>query len=106
LSGFASANGLGIGLKNALEIINSVSSYVQFAVNESCVVYSECNLYDSFIAAGKPIFHIEYTAKSTASKACLTGKPEATGISTVLKKSSLDGWVYYCDGSQYTTSTV
>lgn len=95
-----------MGLKNALEIIGSVSSYVQFAVNESCVQYSECNLYDNFIASGKPIFHVEYTAVSSASKACLTGKPEAAGLSTVLKKSSLNGWVYYCDGTQYTTSTL
>jgi hypothetical protein len=58
LASQASALGLSIGLKNAGDIINYVLPIVQFAVNEQCVQYSECNLWNSFISAKKPVFHI------------------------------------------------
>ena len=94
----ASQYGLAIGLKNAIDILPSVSDYVQFAVNEECAAMQECSGYDSFLATGKPVFHIEYSAG--ASVAC-----EDSRFNTVVKDLSLNGWVQYCDGTSYTTPT-
>jgi Glycoside-hydrolase family GH114 len=98
MAAVASQNGLSIGLKNAIDIIDTVSDSVQFAVNEECQANSECNGYNNFLTSGKPVFHIEYSAGASA--AC--NEPRLT---TVVKNLSLDGWVQYCDGSQYTTPT-
>ncbi|PVI06596.1 glycoside hydrolase family 114 protein, partial [Periconia macrospinosa] len=55
----ASAN-LAIGLKNALDLIPDVIDVVQFAVNEQCHEYSECDKYKPFTTANKAVFNIEY----------------------------------------------
>ena len=81
-----------------MDIVDSVSGYVDFAVNEQCAQYDECDVYDSMMSAGKPIYHIEYGSGSS-SRFCVSG------LNTVIKKQSLDGWVAYCDGSQYNTPT-
>ncbi|KAE9365210.1 glycoside hydrolase family 114 protein [Stipitochalara longipes BDJ] len=54
------SRGMGIGLKNSLEILDSVSSIIDFAVNEECVKYGECDSYTSFLATGAPVVNIEY----------------------------------------------
>jgi len=60
LSTTAAKYGMKIGLKNSLAIIPDVLSFVDFAVNEQCSVFLECDKYDPFTNAGKPTFHIEY----------------------------------------------
>ncbi|KAK6615411.1 endo alpha-1,4 polygalactosaminidase precursor [Botrytis cinerea] len=60
LAAEAHGRGLGIGLKNAGEIIDRVLDNVQFAVNEQCVQYQECDTWQAFIDNGKPVFNIEY----------------------------------------------
>lgn len=52
--------GLAIGLKNAMEMIPAALPVMDFAVNEQCNQYSECDTYKPVIAAGKPVFGIEY----------------------------------------------
>jgi hypothetical protein len=47
-------------LKNSPEMVPLVNSTVQYYVNEQCVVYKHCNVYDQ-VGKTKPIFHIEYT---------------------------------------------
>jgi hypothetical protein len=100
MAGMAKSNGMSIGVKNAMEILDSVQGDVQFAVNEGCVINSDCNKYDAFIASGKPVFHIEYGRGNQASEFCRNSQ-----LNTVIKNSDLDGWVHYCDGSEYTTAT-
>jgi len=56
----AASYGMSTGLKNAQEILSSVSSEVQFAVNEQCASGGDCTSYNSFLDRGKPVFHIEY----------------------------------------------
>jgi hypothetical protein len=92
---------LAIGLKNAGSIVPDVLPSIQFSVNEQCVQYSECGVFDPLIAAGKPVFHIEYTdgsSSSSASSLCQTTGAGAgsAGFSTVLKKMNLDATVQYC----------
>src|SRR5258708_2469820 len=59
LAGAAAKHNMGIGLKNALEILPQVQDKVQFCVNEQCAQFDECNKYNDFLNS-KPVFHIEY----------------------------------------------
>jgi len=96
----AHASGLSIGLRNAAEIVPDVVDLMQWAVNEQCAEYDECDAFQDFIHAGKPVFHIEYPSgapyvrQATNSQIC--EGPGATGFSTVMKKMNLDDWVMAC----------
>lgn len=72
LADYAHSKGMAIGLKNALEIAGDVVAKFDFAINESCLSYSECNMYAPFKNANKLIMGIDYTGYS-ASK-CTTAK--------------------------------
>jgi len=95
----AAKSGMAIGLKNAQDILPSVKDIVQFAVNEQCVADSECGTYDSFMASGKPVFHIEYGDASSLSSFCLQGSSDSAQFSTIVKHLALDFWALYCDGT-------
>ncbi len=56
----AKSRGLLIGLKNDLEQIPDLVDYFDFAINEECHKYDECDLLQSFIKQGKPVFNAEY----------------------------------------------
>lgn len=91
--------GLACSLKNAGDIIPRVVDVADFSVNEQCVKYSECDLYQPFIEANKPVFHIEYTAKDPApsnfvKKSCENNN--AKGFSTVIKHLNLNAWTTNC----------
>lgn len=51
---------LAIGLKNDLEQIGGLVDYFDFAVNEECFEYDECDLLTPFIQQGKPVLQVEY----------------------------------------------
>lgn len=54
------ARGLSIGLKNDLDQINELVDHFDFAVNEQCHQYSECETLAPFIAQNKAVFNVEY----------------------------------------------
>ena len=56
----AHARGLSIGLKNDLLQIAELEPYFDFAINESCLQYNECDYMLPFVEAGKAVFGIEY----------------------------------------------
>jgi hypothetical protein len=60
LADAAHERGLAIGLKNDLDQITDLVSAFDFAVNEQCNQYDECDLLSPFISAGKPVFNAEY----------------------------------------------
>ncbi|KAF2266012.1 hypothetical protein CC78DRAFT_597683 [Lojkania enalia] len=96
-----------IGLKNSLDILDTLAPIIDFAVNEQCAQLSECNAYDSFLASNKPVFHIEYPNplnKSSVNTPSCNG-PGTNGMSTVLKELHLNGYTIYCDGSEVDTPT-
>jgi hypothetical protein len=71
----------------------------EWSVNEQCVQYNECDLYQPFIKQNKPVFHIEYTAKDPApasfvKKSC--ENKDAKGFSTLIKHLSLNAWTTTC----------
>lgn len=99
LANTAHEAGLSYGLKNGGDIVDRVVDLAQWAINEQCVQYSECEPYQAFIRQNKPVFHIEYTAKKTApekfiKKSCTNS--DATGFSTLIKHLSLDSWTTTC----------
>jgi endo-alpha-1,4-polygalactosaminidase (GH114 family) len=100
LSDAAHARNLSIGLKNAGDIIPFVLDKVQWQVNEQCVKYREYSTFRPFIAAGKPVFHIEYPNSAptinATTKAQFCNDSRETGFSTVLKKIALDNWIEAC----------
>lgn len=54
---------LAMGLKNALDLIPDVVDVIQFAVNEQCHEFSECDAYKPFTEQGKAVFNIEYNGQ-------------------------------------------
>lgn len=59
----AHALNLSVGLKNDLDQITELVDYFDFAVNEQCFEYSECDLLMPFINQAKPVFNAEYKAE-------------------------------------------
>jgi hypothetical protein len=44
----------------SLTFVSQLVSYYDFAVNEECVTFNECNLLNPFVAAGKAVFGAMY----------------------------------------------
>jgi hypothetical protein len=60
LANEAHQRGLSIGLKNDLDQVPQLVEYYDFAVNEQCFEYDECEALSPFIDAGKAVFNAEY----------------------------------------------
>jgi hypothetical protein len=60
LADAAHARGLSIGLKNDLDQTSELVSSFDWALNEQCFEYNECNLLAPFTQAGKAVFVVEY----------------------------------------------
>ncbi|GAB3869296.1 endo alpha-1,4 polygalactosaminidase [Dactylosporangium cerinum] len=84
--------GLGVGLKNDVEQAGALEPAFVFAVNEECAHYDECDTLKVFIAAGKPVFHVEYDVDT--GKFC--PKTTALRFSSMKKKEDLDAWRQAC----------
>ncbi|WP_315973358.1 endo alpha-1,4 polygalactosaminidase [Vibrio chagasii] len=59
----AHKRGLAVGLKNDLDQIGELVEYFDFAVNEQCFEYKECDALLPFINHGKPVLTAEYLDK-------------------------------------------
>lgn len=60
LTNAAHARGLSIGLKNDLDQVQQLVGNFDWALNEQCFEYNECNLLKPFTSAGKAVFVVEY----------------------------------------------
>ena len=56
----AHTRGLSIGLKNAVELVGILEPHFDWALNEECARYNECDALTPFIDANKAVFHVEY----------------------------------------------
>ena len=65
LSGAAHARGLSIGLKNDLDQTAELAGYFDWALNEQCFEYRECDRLAPFTAAGKAVFEVEYNRSTS-----------------------------------------
>jgi hypothetical protein len=96
LAALAHADGLAIGLKNDLDQVPDLLPVFDFAVNEQCAEYSECDALKPFIAAGKAVFHVEYNLPPDEFCAQTT----ALGLSSMRKDTSLDAPRWPCAATQ------
>ena len=95
----AHARGLSIGLKNDLEQIPELLDDFDWALDEECVTWNECELLEPFIDAGKAVFHVEYVddpsdGQDLADAIC----PDALDrqFSTLVKEWDLGPWRIAC----------
>lgn len=80
--------GLAVGLKNDLDQVAELQPDFEFAVNEECFRYHECSVMSAFIAAGKPVFHVEYDV--AVEKFC--PQTRELGFASMRKHTNLDAW--------------
>jgi hypothetical protein len=92
LAGLAHQRGLSIGLKNDLDQIPELLGDFEFAINEECVTYGECDKLRLFIRAGKAVFHVEYELDN----ASFCAKTTAMHFSSMRKNLNLDASRWRC----------
>ncbi|MDT5190708.1 MAG: hypothetical protein QOI28_2959 [Mycobacterium sp.] len=73
LARLAHERGLGVALKNDPGQVENLVADFDFAVNEECVAYDECQELMPFIHAGKAVLHVEYSL--TLSEICPVTRP-------------------------------
>jgi hypothetical protein len=72
LSQTTRAAGMAVGLKNYVEQMAALAPLFDFAVNEQCFEYDECDDYKTyFTSKGKAVFNCEYEALNCAKAAAL-----------------------------------
>jgi hypothetical protein len=54
------SRGLSVGLKNDLDQLEELVLWFDWALNEECASYGECDRLSVFTDAGKAVFHTEY----------------------------------------------
>ena len=97
----AHTRGLAVGLKNDLDQLAGLVRYVDFAVNEQCHEFEECDTYGGFIAAGKPVFNAEYESRlvqDANSRAAVCAASRGLNIRTLILPLDLDdAFRFSCD---------
>ncbi len=88
----AHARGLAVGLKNDLEQIPQLLTDFDWALNEECFTYDECEFLLPFVEAGKPVFVIEY--ELAPEEFC--PQANAMGFNALLKHWELDAFRVDC----------
>jgi len=94
LANEAHKRNLSVALKNAVEMIPDVAQYFDMAINEVCFVWNECGTYEAIIAAGKPVFHVEYDqdyVNDPAARASMCAQSAQLNMRTLVMPKSLDG---------------
>ncbi|WP_223198669.1 endo alpha-1,4 polygalactosaminidase [Solihabitans fulvus] len=92
LAGLAHERGLSIGLKNDLDQVTDLLGDFEFAINEQCAQYQECDRLSPFIQAGKAVFHVEYELSND--RFCAASK--ALRFSSMRKNLKLDAPRWPC----------
>ena len=97
LANAAHARGLSAALKNDNDQIYALAPYFDYALNEQCFQYQECqngknSLVTNFINKGKAVFQVEY--QLAASQFCY--KANSLNFNSMKKHLSLDKWRYPC----------
>ena len=99
LAAEAHARGLSIGLKNDVDQVQDLVDDFDWALNEECVNYQECETTSPFIDQGKAVFHVEYVdaiADGAALAEQVCPQTTALGFSTLIKEWDLTVWRLPC----------
>ncbi|KAK7110153.1 uncharacterized protein [Littorina saxatilis] len=100
LASEAHHRGLSVGLKNAVDLIDSLESSFDWAINEECLSYDECGGYKRFLDHHKAVFHVEYVdhhSQGSAKKNSVchdSNRP--SGFTTLIKDWDLTSWRLTC----------
>jgi len=57
--------GLSIALKNDIDQVTKLVDHFDFAVNEECFQYDECDVLTAFIDQDKAVFGVEYEMRTS-----------------------------------------
>lgn len=93
LANAAHTRGLAIALKNDLEQIPEMVEYFDFALNEQCHEFAECDGYGPFHAASKPVLNAEYLARwatNAAARDSLCQQAAGEALRTIVFPLALD----------------
>ncbi len=88
----AHIRGLSVGLKNDLDQVEDLEPYFDWALNEKCFTYDECDKLLPFIQAGKAVFGVEYDMEPDE----FCSKANAMGFDFLKKDYDLDAWRVPC----------
>ena len=93
---------LSVALKNDVDQIKELEPYYDFAVNEQCYFYKECEQLRPFLDMNKAVFNAEYDEKyvknSDGARDVLCTQARADRISTLVLPLDLDdSFRYSCD---------
>jgi hypothetical protein len=97
----AHERGLSVALKNDLDQIDVLLDYFDFAVNEQCHEFDECELLAPFPAAGKAVFVAEYEDRfvsNAAARDALCADSRSANLRTLVLPLDLDDSLRFtCD---------
>jgi hypothetical protein len=88
----AHAKGLSVGLKNDLEQVPDLVGQFDWALNEQCFEFSECDALRPFIDARKAVFNVEYNVATSS----FCPQAKALGLSSIFKHVALDAYRVAC----------
>jgi hypothetical protein len=88
----AHARGLSVGLKNDVDQATDLVAKFDWALDEECSKYGECQALEPFVTAGKAVFEVEYSGDTT--KFCPV--TDALGFNSMKKNLNLDAWRQPC----------
>lgn len=87
----AHARGLAVGLKNDLVQIPDLVDVFDFAVNEQCHEFDECDALAPFTDGGKPVFNAEYAPGLLDDADAVCADARERSLRTLLLPVELDG---------------
>jgi hypothetical protein len=90
----AHARNLAVALKNDTDQVQDLVASFDFALDEQCFQYDECDSEQPFLDANKAVFEVEYGAASLATTVC--PKANAANLDTLIKDLDLDAWRVSC----------
>lgn len=92
----AHARGLSVALKNDVGQLKDLEPYFDFAINEECFAYNECEDYSVFTENDKPVLNAEYeNADTEAERTALCAEAAKLNLQTLVLPLDLDGSFRY-----------
>ncbi|XP_025094218.1 uncharacterized protein LOC112563954 [Pomacea canaliculata] len=100
LAGEAHTRGLSVGLKNAVDLVQELEPSFDWALNEGCVHYNECGVYQAFLSHNKAVFHVEYVDnhnQGASKRTSVCNSPHRpVGFTSLIKDWDLTDWYIAC----------
>jgi hypothetical protein len=90
LAAAAAERGLLAGLKNDVDQIPDLVDAFDFAVNEQCHEFDECDAYRPFLDQDKPVFNAEYDQRFVDDPDAVCGRSRQLGLRTLILPLDLD----------------